>query len=391
MYRCRVANRVVLHVGAPKTGTTFLQGVLFQNRERLRALGVLVPGVSRREHGKAATGVRKGPASSKYADWERLVAQTHSWPKTVVISNEWFSMAPSEHARLALEDLGNTEKHIVFTARDFIDQVPSAWQETLKLGVSSTLEGFIKSLDAADSGGEVLPDVAVMRDRWRWSVFDPAEVLDRWAADLPPDRLHVVTVPPRGADPNLLWRRFAGLLGIDPDACETKVDQTRQSVGVESARLLQEIGPVLRSAVGADKGIGHEAFPWVRQYFSQELLVPRGGRPIAMRQSEFAMIRERSHQSVQRVRAAGYDVVGDLLDLSSSAAAPGARHPDGVTDRELLELAMPLLGDLLRRVREEYLRAEEAERKATAVEPIAHRGQRGAQKRQRRPRGIWLV
>ena len=37
-------QRVFLHIGAPKTGTTFLQDVLVRNKAALRANGVLYPG-----------------------------------------------------------------------------------------------------------------------------------------------------------------------------------------------------------------------------------------------------------------------------------------------------------------------------------------------------------
>jgi hypothetical protein len=36
-------QRVFLHVGSPKTGTTYLQGVLWRNREALRRQGLLLP------------------------------------------------------------------------------------------------------------------------------------------------------------------------------------------------------------------------------------------------------------------------------------------------------------------------------------------------------------
>ena len=360
MYCTGVASRVVLHIGAAKTGTTFLQAVLFRNKDTLEAQGILVPGDTRRDHGRAASGIRKGPSSKKFAEWERLVALAHQWPGTVVISNEWLSMAPRASARRALELLGDTETHVVFTTRDFIDQIPSAWQETLKLGVSTTLEGFIESLDGTDSHSEVLPDVAAMRLRWKWSVLDPAEVLPRWCANVPPERVHVVTVPSKSAGVGWLWQRFAAVLGIDPESCDTDVPHVRQSMGVESARLLQEVGPTLRSAVGGDEGFGQQAFPWVLSYFSHELLVPRGGHPIAMSPSAFASVRERSHQTIERLTAAGYDIVGDLEDLTSSSTPADARHPSDVSDRELLDLSLPLLGELLGRVRQEYLRASEA-------------------------------
>ena len=43
-------TRVYLHIGAPKTGTTYLQEVLFTNRARLAEHGVLYPGESRTAH-----------------------------------------------------------------------------------------------------------------------------------------------------------------------------------------------------------------------------------------------------------------------------------------------------------------------------------------------------
>ncbi len=39
-----MANRIFLHIGAPKSGTTYLQTVLWANRENLRRQGLLMPG-----------------------------------------------------------------------------------------------------------------------------------------------------------------------------------------------------------------------------------------------------------------------------------------------------------------------------------------------------------
>jgi hypothetical protein len=345
-----MAERIVLHIGAPKTGTTFLQAVLFHNQARLADSGVLVPGRNRRDHGFAATGIRQPADGPRRADWERLVAQAHDWPGTVVISNEWFSMAGTRNARRALRELGDTETHILFTARDFVSQVPAAWQETLKLGVPTTLEEFVASLDSD-------------RGRWRWSVLDPALVLERWGGLLPPEHVHVVTLPVNGSDPSLLWKRFARVCGIEPDDCETRLDQARESISVESARLLQEMGPLLREAVNADSGHWSEPYVWIQQYLSHGMLVPRRGGKIAMRPEDLAALRERSHATVRSLAEAGYDIVGDLHDLTAAETPAKARRPEEVTDREMLEVAMPLVADLLGRVRRETRRANEAERR----------------------------
>jgi hypothetical protein len=348
-----MAQRIVLHIGAPKTGTTYLQAVLFQNKAALADAGILVPGHHRREHGYAATGIRQPRNGRRRADWERLLGEARDWPGTVVLSNEWFSMASAHNAERALKELGDVESHVVFTARDFVAQVPAAWQENLKLGISTSLDEFVASLDA-DLG------------RWRWSVLDPALVLERWRGDLPAERLHVVTVPTSGSDPTLLWRRFAQACGIPADACDTDVSQARESVSVEAARLLQLVGPELREAVDADTGHWSVGYRWLQQYLSHELLGPRRGRKIRLRDGDLVALRARSEASVKSLTTAGYDVVGDLVDLTSAEPAPDAVHPDEVTDTEVLDVAMGLVADLLRDVRAESQRATAAEKSLRA-------------------------
>ena len=51
--------RVVLHIGAPKSGTTYLQRLLWQNRAELAAAGVGLPGENQREMFEAAIEVRE--------------------------------------------------------------------------------------------------------------------------------------------------------------------------------------------------------------------------------------------------------------------------------------------------------------------------------------------
>ncbi len=55
-----MARRVFWHIGLPKTGTTYLQDVLWSNREgQLRRSGLLLPGTGHREHLGAALEVQE--------------------------------------------------------------------------------------------------------------------------------------------------------------------------------------------------------------------------------------------------------------------------------------------------------------------------------------------
>jgi hypothetical protein len=53
--------RLYLHIGEPKTGTTFLQDALWGNRARLAAQGLLLPGYSDRDHSRASRDLRETP------------------------------------------------------------------------------------------------------------------------------------------------------------------------------------------------------------------------------------------------------------------------------------------------------------------------------------------
>ncbi len=43
-------QRDFLHIGPPKTGTTYVQSILFGNRRELRQAGVLLPGRATAKH-----------------------------------------------------------------------------------------------------------------------------------------------------------------------------------------------------------------------------------------------------------------------------------------------------------------------------------------------------
>ncbi len=349
-----VAERVFLHVGAPKSGTTFVQTVLWANRRQLAATGVLVPGRRRFDLNLMAKAVRTdlpddesptGPAANV---WRRLARQAQKWPGTVVISNEWLSRATKLQAETALEALQPAELHVVFTARAFVTQIPAAWQETLRLGHATSLREFIDCLDAED-------------ERWSWSTLDPAVPLARWGATLPPQQVHVVTVPSRGRDPLVLWRRFASLCGIDADACDVDVGERNESLTVQAASLLQRLGPQLRDAVEADTGHRSEAQRWIRRYLANTLLIGKGNGRIGLADDELAVVRERASRSVEVLRAAGYDIVGDLAELTADTRPADSRHPDDVSPEELLEVTAPVIVELLERVRAETQRADGAQ------------------------------
>src|SRR3954453_18003559 len=102
-----MASRVLFHVGLPKTGTTYLQTLLWNNTDELRRQGVLLPGESSRQHLWASGAVREDPrlerrgAEAPYA-WKRLTDEITEWPGTAVISHEFFAGASADQVSRAV-------------------------------------------------------------------------------------------------------------------------------------------------------------------------------------------------------------------------------------------------------------------------------------------------
>ena len=82
-----MAEKVFLHVGLPKTATTYLQTIMWGNRPALEAQGVRLPGQERHDHLWSSRIVREDPAFAKFDEhrqsaWQRVLADVAAWPHT---------------------------------------------------------------------------------------------------------------------------------------------------------------------------------------------------------------------------------------------------------------------------------------------------------------------
>ncbi len=336
-----MAGKVFFHIGAPKTGTTYLQDILWANRKRLAQQGILVPGDTRMDAFFATLSVREAPdlASRPPAErtaWNRIVRAVRAWDGTAVISHEFFGAATREQARAAIAALQPAEVHLVFTARDYVAQLPALWQESIKMRATRGFTQFTKA--ALDDD---------LDEIWGWKTTDLAAILDRWSDDVPADRVHVVTVPQRGGPPTLLWERFSGLLGIPSGSCELAASRANESLGVVQVRLLEAV----KTRLPAELTPLPERYRWIRAFFAHQILASQKGERFGLRPDEAARLRERAVRAVRQVEQAGYDVVGDLGDLLAPEPPPQLRHPDDVTDTEVLDAAVDAIGALLSAVR----------------------------------------
>ena len=111
-----MADRVFFHIGLPKSGTTYLQTIMWQNRGLLRRQGLLYPGRKRMEHYHAFRQAQGAPLSELAGNgdvWGRFTRRLATWDGTGLLSHEFWSMLDADQARRAIEDLAPAEVEAV--------------------------------------------------------------------------------------------------------------------------------------------------------------------------------------------------------------------------------------------------------------------------------------
>ena len=109
---------------------------------------------------------------------------------TSIISHEILATASRAQIGRALESLGHgdgTEIHLVLSVRDLVRQIPAEWQENVKHRAALTY-GALPRPDPGPAREGRIPT-------WFWGVQEIPDILDRWGHDLPPEQVHLVTVP----------------------------------------------------------------------------------------------------------------------------------------------------------------------------------------------------
>lgn len=331
-------RRVILHVGTPKTGTSFVQDILFRNREQLRAQGVLYPADREDAHFLAALDLMELPWGGLEAQavgaWDRLAAQVRAWEgHTVVVSHEILGTASRTQVARALASLTagspETEVHLVLSARDLVRQVPAEWQENVKHRRVRTYGTFLEELRDPARESEVA--------QWFWGVQELPDVLDRWGSTLPPERVHVVTVPQPGAGPLVLWERFASLFGLDPTAFPPS-ERANVSLGVPESEMVRRLNTRLNDVLES-----RMYRSLVREMVVHRHLSGRSGSPrLALPQEAYDWAAELSRTWVEELRRRGYSVVGDLDELLPSAPRPFV-DPDDCDEEQVAAAALDAL------------------------------------------------
>jgi len=360
-------QRLYLHIGLPKSGSTFLQSVLGSHRAVLREHGFVYPYV--RQEGMFHSAVEMaGNAASWGLDendirgtFAHLLRRGRRLGGTVLISHELFGVARPERIEAIREQLDGFDVHVVVTVRNTGRTITAQWQESVKNGRNESFEEFTSDLLRTipdDDGGAL---------RGFWRPQNLGWLLERWRPVAPPARTHVVVTPVRDAGPDELWRRFAEAIAFPADAVDlSQVPPRNESLGVPQIAFLRLVLDALD---------GRLQQPWfsrvAKRWFAQSLLstvpAPKPVTPAPVAEALTGVTRT----WIDFVRREGYRVYGELDELLPEPPRAGSPHPDDVLPADMLQGLPGVVAEMLVHTRD--LRMQVSELRTSQMELIKER------------------
>ena len=338
-------RRLFVHIGLQKTGTTFLQAMMLDNAEELARQGLDLVPPTKREAFELMLLVRQRYQAERDSPRTRLAFERFSdllrrapGPRAL-LSQESLAAARPGQIRRFLDACADREVHVVLTVRDLARQVPSAWQQDLKAGRTVGYQRFLRRVRVMEqrrSGGHP------------WIHLDPPAVLGRWAAVLPADHIHIVTVPPPGSPPSLLLDRFCRVLEVDAESLSRDSVARNTSLGRVQAEVLRRVNAEL-----PDEVLRRQVYGAVgKRFLASEVLGSQKADRIRLPAELRGWCEEVTARQVAELRAGGYVLEGSYDDLAcrDSAFAETVTPP---RQREVAASAVTALARVL------VLRAED--------------------------------
>jgi hypothetical protein len=326
-----MARRVFLHIGAPKTGTTYVQNALWNNHAALKRAGFLLPGTLL-DHDRAMTDLRDVPwrDADAVGAWDRLATESRKWTGDVIVSSEGLGAATQEHAVRAVASLWPAEIHIIVAARDLWRTLPSMWQQSVRARSVWRFEQFLRAVETGK-----------FEDFFEHHTGE--RMLRRWGDLVPPAQRHLVTIPAAGAPQEILWHRFAGILGIPDGVCRLKKPSFNPSLGAAEIEVLRRVNQALGDRfphrTPYREVVHRHLVDAVLKHHANELTIGVG-------LDRAGWVLDTAERQIKELSDYPCDIVGDLEELR-----PGAMHqthsPDELGESQVLQAAIETIVGML--------------------------------------------
>ncbi len=311
---------------------------LWTSAERLAAAGVASPLVGRDSHVRRIlhplgwthpdgyVGAVDRPALG------RLARRLRRAPgERILLTNEDLAEAGPAQIAAFMEtaEAADLDVHVIVTARDWAQQLPSEWQQQLKDRSTTDYEAFLTQVRQRE-----VPD----GERF-WRRQDVLGICERWGAGVEPARVHVLVVPPTSVDRRAVFRLFAEVVGVEPSVLKTPSGRPNASFGYREAEMLRRLNLVLGDRL-AD--FNREYLPAIRRVLVRRVIARGASARVPLPPHHVEWVRATAEERLRAIVDRGYQLHGDPA-LLVPAADVGRPVPtvdgDSLADAALETLA----------------------------------------------------
>lgn len=306
-----MAERLVLHVGTMKSGTSFVQHVLASNPEAMADAGAVFAGGNFGKQSRAVRRMFRSEADPENPElWRSLMEESRRFDgDTSVISMEFLSFAQPHKIDEILATAHGLRVEVILTVRDQFRAIPAQFQTYTRNFGTEDWESYLRTIQSRSRSA-----AKTRAHRTFHRAQNVPAILKNWSQAANVSQLTVVTVPPSSAPKDLLWQRFTQAARLAPDGFNTEGAASNESVGLASCDYLRRLN-------------GHIGDVRPRRYREglrptvREVLAPlrdHEGRPQLDHpgQRYAAQLNASIHAAVGRH---GTRVVGDLNELPAQA------------------------------------------------------------------------
>lgn len=299
----------LLHIGIPKSGTTYMQRAAATRREELLAHGVRYPGqaTSHRLPILALMGEEVGwggvEVSPDMQRWARLMSEVEAErERRIYLSNEVASLSNDEQAARFADALG-PDMHVLITLRGYTSLLASNWQQRVKTGSQLSFDRWLTNVLAEDD--------VTNGDAKR---LDYSVVVERWIRVAGAERVTVIIADK--ARPSLLTDALSDLLGIPRDVLDVSGAagySANRSMSLPEVEMVRALNAIVRRQ-GRSNWAQYSML--VRNGATARMLQMRSpgrnepGVVLPAWAAERAEPRARAHRDA--VAASGCRIIGDL-------------------------------------------------------------------------------
>jgi hypothetical protein len=340
-----VAERVVLHIGTMKSGTSFVQSALMANPDTLGTAGARYLGGTFGSQTKAVRDVFASPRRpARHGRWHALAEEARRFEGRVgIISMEFLSFAEDSRLGVLLDPFSGLDVEVVLTVRDQFRAIPAQWQTFTRNFGTDAWDTYLRRIEASSvlRGGQSRAARSFRRSQ------DVARMLERWSSDPRVTAVTVVTVPPPEAPREELWRRFCGAVRVSAETADLDETKENASLGYASCDFLRRLNVHLgdvkpRLYRRGTRPVAREALAPLRDSEGRPELDHRG--------AELARdLNQRIRDSVVR---GGFELIGSLDDLPVPGELTAADHIAPPAPEHVTRAARAALGHVSARTGE---------------------------------------